>query len=695
MSLSPFEEAGALQIGVVEFASPDEIKVALHVETPTSVALNSGTPQPFPRVNGYLLVSVDDGFLAGQVEWIRIDRAPFPKRRGMQDFGLVDLPYPLRTLRLNPLGTLKDTSFTRGADALPSVGAMVLLPTEAQLRAIVESGEKRPVTVGASPLAGDAQVSVDPDRLFGRHLAVLGNTGSGKSCSVAGLIRWSLEAALASSPQSLNARFVILDPNGEYSRAFQTTPDAINVSVFSVDPQAEEHPLHVPLWFWNTAEWASLMQASPGTQQPLLRRALRDVKEGRTRPGPLTPEENKLNLRRRLASYLTILQGSLHSGAIKTDESKFGFRLKAILEDLEEHRVDYPDVDLGNLIDVIRYVHDKAHNSFEKAGELVEYYRAFPETRLAEAITVLEDILELLGAAAVLSGIGEDNPTHFNGDILVEYLEFLSNQEGMSQYLDPLINRMRTFLADPRVRELVVNTGDLSLDQWLESIMGEDSCITIIDLSLVPVEIVHIITAVIARLMLEALQRHVKLTHSELPTVLIVEEAHTFVKDYQRNTETPSAAVVCCQIFERIAREGRKFGLGLVLSSQRPSELSPTVLSQCNSFLLHRISNDSDQNLVQRLVPDNLRGLFRELPSLPSQTAILLGWATELPVLVKMRELPREHQPRSEDPDFWRAWTDGERSSDWARVVSDWTAGPATMLQPDTASQGEAPAGPQ
>ena len=161
-----------------------------------------------------------------------------------------------------------------------------------------------------------------------------------------------------------------------------------------------------------------------------------------------------------------------------------------------------------------------------------------------------------------------------------------------------------------------------------------------------------------------------------------MEEAHTFIKRYREDVENQDAAAVCCQVFERIAREGRKFGLGLVLSSQRPSELSPTVLSQCNTFLLHRISNDRDQELVHRLVPDNLKGLLRELPSLPSQSAILLGWASELPVMVKMNELPKSQQPRSDDPDFWGTWIgkddEGDpvaRNIDWIRIAKDWQTG--------------------
>ena len=121
-----------------------------------------------------------------------------------------------------------------------------------------------------------------------------------------------------------------------------------------------------------------------------------------------------------------------------------------------------------------------------------------------------------------------------------------------------------------------------------------------------------------------------------------MEEAHTFIKRYREETDHNEASIVCCQVFEKIAKEGRKFGLGLLLSSQRPSELSQTVLSQCNTFILHRISNDRDQELVHKLVPDNLRGLLRELPTLPSQNAILLGWASELPVLLRINDLPKK-----------------------------------------------------
>lgn len=703
MSQAPFEHAGSLRIGAVDFVSPDEIKVALDIEAPESVALNAGGPRPFPRVNSYLLIPVDEGFLVGQIEWMTVERSAFPKRRGMQDFGLIDLPYPLRKLSLNPLGTLRasisggDYSFRRGADALPSIGAAVLLPTDVQLRAIVESGQRRRVQIGTSPLAGNAKVCVDPNRLFGRHLAVLGNTGSGKSCSVAGLIRWSLEQAQAARKANQqetvtpNARFIVLDPNGEYTRAFSKDDPKIRARIFKVNPDADETALKVPLWFWNSGEWCSFTQASAKMQRPLLRRALREVKAGHTVSAEPSNEEKKITLRRYLSSRLISIRRDMHSGAIQTDESKFGFRLKAVDADLQPKIAEFPGNQLAAISDAIQLALNATYNSFIDKGtsKTVEYYRAFTEEQIALVAAAISQSLATLGGIIYQDGPGEDVPLLFSGADLTDHLETLATQENASQFLDFLISRIRTFLADQSMRAVIGHIDGTTLEQWLTDYIGSDNaeagCVSVIDLSMVPTEVVHVITAVIARMTFEASQRYVKLNGVALPTVLVMEEAHTFIKRYKEDVENQDAASVCCQVFERIAREGRKFGLGLVLSSQRPSELSPTVLSQCNTFLLHRISNDRDQELVSRLVPDNLKGLLRELPSLPSQSAILLGWASELPVLVKMNDLPKSQQPRSDDPDFWGVWVGSDdkeepvtRDIDWSKIAADWQGVPET-----------------
>jgi len=684
MSYLPIEMIEQLRVGTVDFVSPSEIKVSLEIDSPDSVSLNTGTPRNFPRVNSYILIDSDDGYLVGQVEWIAIERSPYPKRTGLQDFGLIDLPFPLKKLSINPVGALRRSrqsggyGFSRGTDAFPSVGDSVLLPTDAQLKAIIESGERRYVEIGESPLANNAKIAVDPDRLFGRHIAVLGNTGSGKSCSVAGLIQWSIDAARRKKDNP-NARFVILDPNGEYSRALG--PDSgYKGKVLRVESENESTKLKVPSWFWNSSEWAAFTQASPRAQLPLLRRALRAMRNEQFDLG--------LNLDIEIKKYIsTIITSCRHDksrGApwggfpiAKGFFDKVGTWLQSI--DAYKSRVDSEDKRLNDLQEKLRQYIDS------RQGQYPTY-----QANVTEVDGILKAMVDAFsyfgGEESDLLPKSEDAPVRFSGETFTRYLEALAQETGTEQFIEFLLARIKTLLGDSRIKA-VSNDDDTPIDlaDWLGTYLGDsgsNGSITVIDLSLVPNEIVHLVTASISRILFEALQRYRRLNNRSLPTVLVAEEAHTFIKRYKDDSDLQDVSSVCCKAFEKIAREGRKFGLGLVVSSQRPSELSPTVLSQCNTFLLHRISNDRDQEQVHRLVPDNMRGLLRELPSLPSRHAILLGWASELPVLVRMNELAVSKRPLSEDPDYWNVWigkndegSNIDRQVDWAPIVEEWQKG--------------------
>ena len=201
---SIIESVSSLIVGTVEYVSPNEIKVLLELDAPQTTAINTGVPSSFPKINGYVLIPNEAGAVVGLISWMGIERSSFPKRTGLKDFGLIDLPFPLRKMSLTPLGTLTHRSkkteggylykLERGVSVFPSVGDPVFLPTVEQLVSIIESSEEGDrVQIGTSPLAANAKVKVDPNKMFGRHLAVLGNTGSGKSCTVAGLIRWCLK----------------------------------------------------------------------------------------------------------------------------------------------------------------------------------------------------------------------------------------------------------------------------------------------------------------------------------------------------------------------------------------------------------------------------------------------------------------------------------------------------------------------
>ncbi len=678
MVTTPIEYLASLRIGTVEYISPDRIEVQLDIESPESVALNTGTPRNFPRINGYVMIPVDLGFVVGQVSWITIQRSPYPKRRGFQDFGLIDLPFPLRKMELQPVGTLRSVEdgykFKRGLESFPSVGDIVILPTDEQLRSIVESGDNRRVYIGDSPLVGNAKVMIDPDRLFGRHLAVLGNTGSGKSCSVAGLIRWSIESARekladgnnADGNNIVNSRFIVLDPNGEYSRAFVDKPNA-NIYTVNVEGGTEKQ-LEVPLWFWNTDEWCGFTKASPKTHRTTIVHSLKSVRSGNIFEGQ-TKERD-------LANYVRViiqaLQIEVKEGAPFERKRSYGFH--PILMKWCAGVVAEGDFS-ASLKAAISVLDEKVRDfHIHRSGDgFIDY--TYSRKDIDDLIRLLNKVFhEAGGREDEFLPIDEDSPIPFTGENFVRSIEANAEILRTTDYIVTLMPRIKTLLTDVRVKK-VIDNNTLKLSDWLDSYIGANNkeSLTIIDLSLLPSDVTSIITAVIARMIFETQQRYLKLNKQCLPTVLVMEEAHYFVKRYNDDIENIGPTAQCCKIFEKIAREGRKFGLGLVLSSQRPSELSPTVLSQCNSFLLHRISNDRDQELIHRLLPDNMRGILREMPSLPSQYAVLLGWASELPVMVKMRTLREEQRPQSNDPDYWDVWTGKQRRNiDWIKIANEW-----------------------
>lgn len=687
---SPIEIASSLVVGSVESVSPSKIIAMLDIDAPSSTALNTGFPRGFPKINSYILIPNEGGAVVGSIIWIGIENSMYPKRKGLKDFGLIDLPFPIRKMHIVPLGMLK-LDFTksatnrsyvmeRGVSLFPSIGDKIMLPTMEQYEAIIGEGHhEKNFIIGHAPMAHDAKVSVDPDKIFGRHLAVLGNTGSGKSCSLAGIIRWSLENAKQNLKQdNLNARFIILDPNGEYKNAFND----FKTRVFQVEPKDEHSSLlKVPAWMWDSQEWSVFTNATSQAQKPLLIRSLKEMKTGIELEE--SNEKSFYRLMKGRATQLNVIikRGpSAYSGDFRA-KMECGDLLKAVVLELKKH------LEIFNEIETIKKPISILHEKIENIITLRSWYNNntgasgfnnFNESELTEILNDFHNLLEVLEND--LENIphinkGADTPIPFNIEDLPKHLELIAQDSGSHQYIQSLVMRIQTMLSDIRMKPIISNEVSESLLDWLQDYIGKNNAengnITIIDLSLVPSEITHIITSVISRVIFESIQRYRKLNDGKpLPTVIAIEEAHNFIKKYNQE-DSPSNA--CTQTFERIAREGRKFGLGLVVSSQRPYELSPTVLSQCNTFLLHRIVNDRDQELVSRLVPDNLDGLLNELPNLPSRQAILVGWATPLPVVVNINELKENQRPRSDDPDFYDVWIGNkEREIDWRKVIDDW-----------------------
>jgi hypothetical protein len=436
-------------IGTVEYVSPREIKILLDIYAPQNTAINTGQPTLFPKVNGFILIPNEAGALIGMISWIGIEYSRYPQRQGYKDYDLIDLPFPLRKLSLSPLGILKETKGTfeieRGVYSYPSVGDIAIIPDQDQLRAIVQNkDENARVKIGVSPLAANAPVFVNPDRVFGRHIAILGNTGSGKSCSVAGLVRWSLETAQKEieDGKNCNARFIVLDPNGEYTNSFDGLCDIKKFQVKLGSESSVAEQLKVPVWMWNSYEWSSIAQASVRTQRPLLRRALRELRAG----SDSSYSEEINSLRRYYSSCAIELMNDLHLGAPafkgKPGKNDFGKKLKSISDDAlkdsgEKYSVTVLNERLTKLANELLSLSNKKHKIFlNDKKEEIEYYDDFTKDEVVKSVAYIEGFLATIGGIIAYEGPDEDNPIYFKDEDFISHLERLSKESSASQFMD-------------------------------------------------------------------------------------------------------------------------------------------------------------------------------------------------------------------------------------------------------------------
>ena len=226
-----------------------------------------------------------------------------------------------------------------------------------------------------------------------------------------------------------------------------------------------------------------------------------------------------------------------------------------------------------------------------------------------------------------------------------------------------VLNKLAVLRTDPRLSFMMseFEAGDTDLPGVLRQFVGKVSTksgdevdLRIVDISGLPNEVAGPLTAAIARLLFHYKVWQTREERERDPVALICEEAHRYVPD-KGLAEYASAQ----KAIRRLAMEGRKYGIGLLLVSQRPSDVERTVLSQCNSWLVMRLTNSGDQDHVTRFLPDNLSGLARLLPSLSRQEAIFVGEASVVPARILIRTLGESELPRSEDVSFAKGWSQG------------------------------------
>ena len=471
------------------------------------------------------------------------------------------LPFAKRVARLTPVGSiLADGQFERGVARYPTTGAEVHAIGSTDVAKMFDRFQSKGLAVGTLASHPSLKVCLDPTNLFGRHSAILGQTGSGKSWTVASLV----QKTVAVMPR---AHIIILDLHGEYC---WKRPDGTYSYAFddAIVRHVDARELEIPYWLMTYAELSDLMidrtEQAAHNQTAFFRDTLRTLREKEMTPLGL--------------SRVT---------------------------------VDTPVYfSLDELIGII-----ETENSRMVPGE---------------------------------RGL-KKGPNHGDFD------RFLMR-------LNSRMNDMRyDFLLKPRIR-----ITSASLSTLLRDFVGlgaKKAAVTVIDLSSVPFDVRPTVAAQIGRLAFEF--NYWNPQYREFPILLMCEEAHAYIP---RDTESQFAG--SRKSMERIAKEGRKYGVGLSVVSQRPHEVSETVLAQCGTFICLRITNPDDQAYVRRLVPESEGDLVGLLAGLGRGEALVLGEAVPLPTRVQFdRPSP---VPNSDDVDFYAKWKDGPTDLDVDLIVKRW-----------------------
>lgn len=459
----------------------------------------------------------------------------------------------LRTIQLVPIGCLDDQgSFERGLSVYPTTGAEVYAIGSAELNNMFKKFRDKKYDVGVVASSPKTRVHLDPSPLFGRHCAILGQTGAGKSWTVASL----LQKAVSLMPR---AHVILLDLHGEYKNAFSKQ----NAHVINATE------LELPYWLMTYEELCDLLI-----------------------------DRTEYNAHNQIAVF---------KDALNAEKSTEGKRLGLLRTTL-----DTPVFfDLNNVRTVI-----------DQANGLVKS----PST---------------------------GKPVQ--GPLTGSFDNFLMR-------LDSRMNDVRyDFLLKPKKRTNSESFKDLLRD-FIG--LGEPKVpITVIDLSPVPFDVRPTVTAQIGRLAFEFNYWNPK--YEEFPILLVCEEAHAYItRDSDKQFEGARKSM------ERIAKEGRKYGVGLAVVSQRPHELSETVLSQCGTFICLRITNPDDQEYIRKLVPEAERDLVNVLAGMRRGEALILGEAVPMPTRVQI-DMPSP-TPRSNDVDFYKYWIEGPDDLDVAAIVDGW-----------------------
>ena len=513
------------------------------------------------------------------------------------------------TIACSPIGCYYETdngiSFRQGGVNLPSPTEPAYLPDDDVINAIFSSNDSFSFYVGSLSNNQTVNYFVDGNRFFGKHIAVVGSTGSGKSCAVARLLQNIMkikEGHNENAGNLKNAHVIIFDIHSEYQSAFTLAEqEGFHLNCLDVEK------LCLPYWLMNSQELEALFI-----------------------------ESNEMNSHNQISQFK-----------------------KAVILSKEKHNPDMAHITYDtpvyfDICEVYRYIKNKNSEVINKNDTMPHLPKRNNGTVINNADQVyLTEEIQFAATSTAKDSKASNGP--YNGEF------------------ERFVTRLETKLSDKRLKFITASQKSNG-EQYKTEDFGEilkqflgyiDKCnVTIIDLSAIPFEVLSIVVSLLSRIIFDFAFHYSKIKHStglvnDIPFMLVCEEAHNYIP---KNGGAEYAASK--HSIERIAKEGRKYGLNLMVVSQRPSEVSETIFSQCNNFIVLKLTNVNDQSCIKNLLPDNNASLVDVLPTLAAGECLVVGDAVPLPAVVKM-DMPNP-VPNSSNVNVYDEW-----NKDWIDIVFD------------------------
>lgn len=529
-------------------------------------------------------------------------------------------------IKIRFLGEYQGKRYLNGVLRKPLLSSKIRIINGEELMELVGTYNDKTFILGDSAIYRNFKVCPNINDLFSNHLAIFGNSGSGKSCGVARIVQ-NIFSNQAMNP--INANLFIFDSFGEYKNAFHSLNEKnpnYNYKFITTNPtDTDDYRLDIPLHLLNLDDWALLLQASTHSQLPIIENTIKLAK--------IFSKENEES--RRLKNHLIA---------------------KALLAILFSSETT---ANKKNEIFTIIEVCNTPEFNFDSVIPGVGYQRIFSECfeidahgNFGESVLITDYILKHILDEDTEWNVPED--AYYTLADFSKALEFTLISEGFQHndnlYSDSIILKVRlNTIMTSKVGSYFSGTKHIPIAEYIKSlVMKGDNKAQIININLEDIDDVYakVIVKIFCRLLFEFSKALDK--RASIPFHLFLEEAHRYI---QKDNDT---FLIGYNIFDRIAKEGRKYGVILDIISQRPVEISDTVIAQCSNFLIFKMTHPLDIKYIEEMLPNISSDIVEKQKILQPGTCVGFGGAFKIPMIVKL-EMPNP-MPYSSNCDVTGCW---------------------------------------